>query len=56
MPRPGPARAFVGVRLSSEGLAQVQALAAKETEGNTSMMIRKLLSEALAARARRGRS
>ena len=39
------------VRLNPERLAYVRELAAKETEGNVSLMIRTLLSEALAARA-----
>lgn len=47
-------RVHIGVRLSTAGLAAVEKLAADETEGNTSAMIRKLLREALDARARRG--
>lgn len=46
-------RVHTGVRLSRAGLAAVEQLAADETEGNTSAMIRKLLREALDARARR---
>ena len=43
----------IGVRLSPDGLARVRELAEQETEGNMSSMIRKLLSEALAARERK---
>lgn len=46
------AREYVPVRLSPEGLAKVRELARKETEGNVSQMIRKLLAEALASRER----
>jgi len=52
-PRPGPRRLYVGVRLSPDGLDVVEKLAEAETGGNLSEMIRKLLSEALAARQRR---
>lgn len=45
-------RELTAVRLSPQGLARVQELAEQETEGNVSMMIRRLLSEALAARDR----
>lgn len=38
------------VRLSPEGDKEIQRLADVETEGNHSQMLRKLLSEALAAR------
>lgn len=48
------AREPLAVRLSANGLAAVKKLAAEETEGNVSMMIRKLLGEALAARQKRG--
>lgn len=44
-------RVYVGVRLSAEGCAEVDRLAATETDGERSAMIRKLLAEALAARA-----
>ena len=52
MPRAGPKREFVGVKLSPAGLAAIRDLAAKETVGNLSEMIRLLLSEAVAARRR----
>lgn len=45
-------REYVSVRLSPEGLDRVRELAARETEGNISQMIRKLLTEALAHRDR----
>lgn len=50
MPPPGKSREYVAVRLSLDGVNRVKELAAKETEGNLSQMIRKLLGEALAAR------
>lgn len=50
MPRPGPRRPLVGVRLSDEGRKYIEQLAAVETDGNLSEMIRKLLAEAVAAR------
>lgn len=43
----------VTVRLSADGMRRVRELAAAETEGNTSQMIRKLLAEALLARGRK---
>lgn len=49
------AREYVPVRLSPEGLAKVRELAAAETEGNVSQMVRKLLAEALAQRDRKAR-
>jgi len=52
-PRPGPRRLYVGVRLSPAGLEAIEKLAAAETDGNLSEMIRKLLAEAVAARQRR---
>lgn len=54
MPRPGPRRTFVGVRLSPEGLARVRELAATETKGNLSQMVRTLLAEAIRARRHPG--
>lgn len=52
MPRPGPRRPIVAVRLSEAGIQQVDALA--EAEGvNRSEMIRLLLTEAVAARLRK---
>jgi hypothetical protein len=53
MPRPGPRREPVPLRLSPAGRQAVQELADKETDGNLSEMIRKLLAEAVAARQRR---
>lgn len=50
MPRPGPRREYIGVRLSPEGVAAVRLLAERETGGNLSEMLRKLLSEALTQR------
>jgi hypothetical protein len=41
---------MMGVKLSDEGIATVQDLADRETEGNFSEMVRRLLSEAVAAR------
>lgn len=52
MPRPGPRRAIVGVRMKSEAIEYVDALA--EVEGvNRSEMVRILLAEAIAARQRK---
>jgi len=49
MPRPGPRRPLVAIRLSAEGIAHIDGLAAKA--GVTrSEMIRTLLTEAVAAR------
>jgi hypothetical protein len=53
MPGDGDRRAHTAVRLSPDGLARVRELAAEETEGNVSAMLRKLLSEALVARDKR---
>jgi hypothetical protein len=50
MPRPGPRRPLVGVRLSDEGRAYIERMAERETDGNLSEMIRKLLGEAVTAR------
>ncbi len=41
------------VRLKPAALVRVRELAAAETEGNVSQMIRKLLAEALDARSKR---
>lgn len=43
-------RKRVGVRLDAETIAQTRALAATETEGNLSQMLRRLVTEALATR------
>jgi metal-responsive CopG/Arc/MetJ family transcriptional regulator len=52
MPRPGPRRPLVAVRLSEQGIAEVDRLA--QAQGvNRSEMIRRLLAEALAVRAAR---
>lgn len=40
-------RAYVAVRLPPEGLARIRGFAERETEGNISQMIRKLLTEAI---------
>lgn len=47
-------RTYVGVRLSPAGLEAIEKLAAMETGGNLSEMIRKLLSEAVTARQKGG--
>lgn len=47
-----PTREPITVRLFPDPLARVKALATVETEGNLSLMVRKLLDEALAARDR----
>jgi hypothetical protein len=47
------AREYVAVRLSPDGLARVREMASTETEGNISQMVRRLLSEAIAARDRK---
>lgn len=46
-------REHVTIRLGTTGLAKLRELAADETEGNLSQMTRKLLREALDARAKR---
>lgn len=43
----------VTVRLSVDGMARLRELAAAESEGNVSQMIRKLLAEALQTRDRK---
>lgn len=48
-----PPRDHVAVRLSTDGMQYIRAMADEETEGNISMMIRKLLSEAIAARQKK---
>lgn len=53
MPRPGPRRPLVGVRLSDEDRKHIEQLAGQEADGNLSEMIRRLLSEAVAARQAR---
>jgi metal-responsive CopG/Arc/MetJ family transcriptional regulator len=50
MPRPGPRRPLVAIRMSDEGIAYVDQLA-EEAGVNRSEMIRTLLKEAIAARA-----
>jgi hypothetical protein len=50
MPRPGPRREYVGIKLSPAGLETVRAMAEQETGGNVSEMIRRLLVEAVTAR------
>lgn len=47
---PEKARDHVTVRLSADGVTAIRELADRETEGNLSMMVRKLLGEALAHR------
>jgi metal-responsive CopG/Arc/MetJ family transcriptional regulator len=53
MPRPGPRRPLVAIRLSAEGLEFIDQLAEQETEGNRSEMVRRLLLEAVTARQKR---
>ncbi len=56
MPRPGPRRPLVGIKISEEGRRHIQQLANVETDGNLSEMIRKLLAEAVDAREKHGRA
>lgn len=53
MPRSGPRRPNIGVRLSAEGVAYIDELA-KVEKVNRSEMIRRLLAEAVAARRKAG--
>ncbi len=55
MPRPGPRRTFVGVRLAPTGLDAVQEIADAEHAGNLSEAIRSLLGEAIQARQRKAK-
>jgi hypothetical protein len=61
MPRPGPRKAYVAVRVGPEELAEIDARAGEELppkgngEPNRSEMIRRLLDEAIAARVREER-
>jgi hypothetical protein len=48
-----PARESVTVRLGAQGLQRVRELAAEETEGNLSQMLRRLLTEAILVRDRK---
>lgn len=53
MPRSGPRRVIVGVRLKADAIAYIDTLA--EAQGvNRSEMIRLLLAEAVAARRKAG--
>lgn len=52
-PMTGP-REQISLRLRGDALARVTELAKQETEGNVSQMVRKLLAEALQARASKG--
>lgn len=49
MPRTGPRRVIVGVRLKAEAIAYIDELA-KAEKVNRSEMVRRLLAEAVAAR------
>jgi metal-responsive CopG/Arc/MetJ family transcriptional regulator len=49
MPRPGPRRPQVAIRLSEEKIAEIDAFAEAE-KANRSEIIRRLVDEALAAR------
>jgi len=51
-----PPREYVPVRLAADSMQRIRAMAEEETEGNISMMIRKLLTEALQHRDAKGRS
>lgn len=50
MPRPGPRRENVPLKLRPLAIVKVTAMAEKETKGNVSEMLRKLIAEAMAAR------
>lgn len=50
MPRTGPRRKAIAVRLHDDGIDAIQELADREVDGNFSEMVRKLLAEAVAAR------
>jgi hypothetical protein len=50
---PQPRRVPVTIRLLPDTATYVRDLADREAEGNVSLMVRKLLGEALTARARR---
>jgi hypothetical protein len=54
MPRPGPRRAIVGIRLKPEAITYIDTLA-QQAGVTRSDMIRTLISEALAARQKRTR-
>ena len=46
MPRPGPRRPLVAIRLSEQGIAHIDQRAAEEAEGIRSEMIRRMLAYA----------
>jgi hypothetical protein len=46
MPRPGPRRPLVALRISAQGLAHIDQRAADEAEGVRSEMIRRMLAYA----------
>jgi len=48
MPRPGPRRPLVNVRLDPEDLERLQARADRETEGNVSELHRRIVQYGLA--------
>lgn len=48
MPRPGPRRPLVALRLSAQGIAQIDERAAVEADGSRSEMIRRMLAYAAA--------
>jgi len=52
MPRPGPRRRAVPLRLSEDEETPVRAIADREHDGNLSKAIRALLIEAVATRQR----
>lgn len=49
-------RDHTAIRLNPDAMVQVKALAAEETEGNVSAMLRKLINEALRARESKEKS
>lgn len=46
MPRPGPRRPLIALRLGTDGLAHIHQRAVNETDGNQSEMIRRMLAYA----------
>lgn len=48
MPRPGPRRPLVALRISTQGIEHIDQRAAEETAGSRSEMIRRMLAYASA--------
>jgi len=46
MPRPGPRRPLVAIRLSERGIAHIDQRAKEETDGSRSEMMRRMLAYA----------